>query len=38
VEEVDASYLIYEKVAKMSESNRQRVAGYVDGLLEVATG
>jgi len=38
IERNDASYMIYEKVSKMSEPNRQRVAGYVDGLLETATG
>ena len=37
-EEADTSYLIYEKIVRMSESNRQRVAGYVDCLLESATG
>ena len=37
-EEIDQSYLIYEKITKMSELDRQRVAGYVDGLLESAVG
>jgi len=37
-DEVDPSYLIYEKVAKMSDSHRQRVAGYIDCLIEAATG
>ena len=38
VEEPDAdpSYLIYKKVSKMSDLNKQRVAGYIDGLLQVS--
>jgi len=35
-DEIDASYLIYQKIASMSDSNRQRVAGYVDGLLQAS--
>jgi len=35
-DEFDTSYLIYQKIANMSEPNRQRVAGYVDGLLQAA--
>lgn len=37
-DEVDASYLIYQKIAKMSELNRQRVARYVDGLMQASGG
>jgi len=37
-DEVEASYLIYQKIVNMSDLNRQRVAGYVDGLLQSAIG
>jgi len=37
-DEVEASYVIYQKIVGMSELNRQRVAGYVDGLLQSSTG
>ena len=37
-DEVEASYLIYQKIASLSDLNRQRVVGYVDGLLQSATG
>ena len=35
-DEIDASYLIYQKILNMSDLNRQRVAGYIDGLLQVS--
>ena len=35
-DEVDPCYLIYTKIAGMSEVNRQRVAGYVDGILQAS--
>ena len=37
-DEAEASYMIYQKIASLSDLNRQRVAGYVDGLLQSATG
>jgi len=37
-DEVEASYIIYQKIASLSDLNRQRVVGYVDGLLQSATG
>jgi len=35
-DEIDPSYRIYIKVAEMSALNRQRVEGYIDGLLQSA--
>ena len=37
-DEVEASHIIYQKIVSMSELNRQRVAGYVDGLLQAQSG
>jgi len=37
-DDVDFSYLIYQKIAGMTDSNKQRVAGYVDGLLQATNG
>jgi len=37
-DEIEASYMIYQKIASLSDLNRQRVAGYVDGLLQSVTG
>ncbi|MCL2499983.1 MAG: hypothetical protein FWE90_06550 [Defluviitaleaceae bacterium] len=34
--ELDASYKIYKKVLGMSETNRSKVAGYIDGLLRAS--
>jgi hypothetical protein len=35
-DEIDPSYRIYIKVAEMSALNRQKVGGYIDGLLRFA--
>jgi hypothetical protein len=35
-DELDSSLLIYQKLAGMSEIHKQRVAGYVDGLLQAS--
>jgi len=35
-DDAEASYLIYQKIVSMSDINRQRVAGYVDGLLQAS--
>ena len=35
-DEVDTSYQIYQNITRLSEQNRQKVAGYVNGLLQAA--